>query len=244
NALNSEMYERLNTAFAESEGNPDIRVRVLLGSEGVFTAGNDIVDFIEANDSGAEVIAPVLEFLRALIFTEKPIVAAIDGLAIGVGTTMLFHCDLIYATHESVFVTPFIDLGLVPEAGSSLIAPQRMGYAAAFAMLVAGKPLTAEGAVRSHLINAIVPRANLEAHAMERATKLATKPQHAMAMSRKLLRGDPYFIWQRVQEEARLFKECLGSPEARAAFEAFTQRTSQGQAQQVSGHDNPGEHTT
>jgi enoyl-CoA hydratase/carnithine racemase len=139
----------------------------------------------------------------------------------------------VYATHESVFVTPFIDLGLVPEAGSSLVAPQRMGYSAAYAMLVAGKPLSAEGAVRAHLINAIVPRANLEAHAMDRATKLATKPPRAMALTRKLLRGDPHYIWERAQEEVRLFKECLGSPEARAAFEAFTHRSSQGAAEQT-----------
>jgi enoyl-CoA hydratase/carnithine racemase len=125
-----------------------------------------------------------------------------------------------------VFVTPFIDLGLVPEAGSSLLAPQRMGYAAAYAMLVAGKPLSAEGAVRANFVNAIVPRANLEAHAMDRARKLAAKPPRAMALSRQLLRGDPHFIWERAQQEAHLFRECLGSPEARAAFEAFTHRTS------------------
>lgn len=246
NALNTAMYERLNAAFAESDQNSDIRVRILLGSEGIFTAGSDIADFIEASDNGAEVIAPVLEFLRTLIFTEKPIIAAVDGLAIGIGTTMLFHCDLVYATHESVFVTPFIDLGLVPEAGSSLLAPQRMGYAAAYSMLVAGKPFSADGAVRANLINAIVPRANLEAHAMDRAVKLAAKPPRAMALSRKLLRGDPHFIWERAQEEVRMFKECLGSPEARAAFEAFTQRSSQraaGQAGNTS-QDNSGEPTT
>jgi enoyl-CoA hydratase/carnithine racemase len=121
-----------------------------------------------------------------------------------------------------------------------------MGFAAAFAMLVAGKPLTAEGAVRANLINAIVPRANLEAHAMDRATKLAAKPPRAVALSRKLLRGDPHHIWERAQEEARLFQECLGSPEARAAFEAFTHRSSQGSAGHVreGGHDRPSDQAT
>ena len=221
NALNTEMYEALSAAFAEGESNPGVRVRVLLGGEGVFTAGNDIADFMEAGEKGAEVTAPVLAFLRSLIFTEKPTIAGVDGLAIGVGTTLLFHCDLIYATPESVFVTPFLDLGLVPEAASSLLAPRRMGYAGAFALLVAGKPLTAEAALRAHLVNMIVPRENLEKHTLAVAAKLAAKPPHALALSRKLLRSDPEEVWQRVEEEARLFGECLRSGEAREAFQAF-----------------------
>lgn len=240
NALNGEMYNALHTAFAASEENPDIRVRVLLGGEGIFTAGNDIADFIEANDQGAEVMAPVLGFLRALVFTEKPLIAAVDGLAIGIGTTMLFHCDLTFATPESVFVTPFIDLGLVPEAGSSLIAPQRMGYTAAFAMLVTGKPLTADEAVRARIINALVPRANLEEHAFAKAMKLAGKPPRAMALSRKLMRGDPHVIWQRIEEEAALFRECLASGEARIAFEAFMHRSEAAHAAKHGHHGDEG----
>lgn len=221
NALNVEMYEALIAAFETSEHNPDIRVRAIFGTEGAFTAGNDIADFISAGERGVEVIEPVLGFLHKLVFTEKPLLAAVDGLAIGIGTTMLLHCDMAFATHESAFATPFVDLGLVPEAGSSLLAPQRMGYPAAFALLVAGKALTAEGAARTHLINMVVPRDALEKHVMTIAAKLAAKPAHALALSRKLLRGDPNVVWQRIEEETAHFQECLMSGEARGAFEAF-----------------------
>lgn len=231
NALNIAMYEALVAAFADSEGDSNVRVRTIFGGEGVFTAGNDIADFIEAGERGVEVIEPVLGFLHKLVFTEKPLIAAVDGLAIGIGTTMLFHCDLAYATHESAFVTPFIDLGLVPEAGSSLLAPQRMGYAAAFALLAAGKPLTAEGAVRAHLINAVVPRDALEKHTLTTAAKLVSKPPRALALSRKLMRGDPNMVWRRIEEETEYFQQCLTSDEARSAFEAFMHKPSAEAAQ-------------
>lgn len=230
NALNAEMYGALTAALTAGDGDPAVRVRVLTGGDGVFTAGNDIADFIEAGQSGAEVLAPVLAFLRALVFGEKPLIAAVDGLAIGIGTTLLFHCDLTYATPEAVFVTPFLDLGLVPEAASSLLAPRQMGYSNAFALLVAGKPLTAEVALRSHLINMIVPRENLEKHTLTVAAKLAAKPPHALALSRKLLRPNPEEVWSRVEEEARLFNECLNSGEAREAFHAFMTKGAGGTA--------------
>jgi enoyl-CoA hydratase/carnithine racemase len=224
NALNIAMYEALVAAFADGESDPSVRVRVIFGGEGIFTAGNDITDFHDASTKGVETMTPVLEFLRKLVFTEKPLIAAVDGLAIGIGTTLLLHCDLAYATHESAFVTPFIDLGLVPEAGSSLLAVQRMGYAGAFALLIAGKPLTAEAAVRAHLINAIVSRDTLENHTLGTAAKLVAKPPRALALSRRLLRGDPELVWTRIEEEARLFKECLASDEALKAFQAFMRR--------------------
>ena len=224
NALNIAMYEALIAAFDDGEADPSVRVRVIFGGEGVFTAGNDIADFIDAGARGVETMGPVLGFLHRLVFSEKPLIAAVDGLAIGIGTTLLLHCDLVYATHESAFVTPFLDLGLVPEAGSSLLAVQRMGYAGAFALLVAGKPLTAEAAVRAHLINAVVPRDALEKQAFAAAAKLVSKPPRALAMSRKLLRGDPNVVWQRVEEEAHLFKECLASDEAHHAFQAFMRK--------------------
>lgn len=224
NALNVAMYEALTAAFAEGERDPSVRVRVILGSEGIFTAGNDITDFHNASTKGVETMTSALEFLRKLVFSEKPLIAAVDGLAIGIGTTLLFHCDLAYATHESAFVAPFVDLGLVPEAGSSLLAVQRMGYASAFALLVAGKPLTAEAAVRARLINAIVARDALEDYAFGMAAKLATKPSKALALSRRLLRGNPEPVWKRIEEEAELFKECLKSEEALKAFQAFTRR--------------------
>jgi enoyl-CoA hydratase/carnithine racemase len=224
NALSIAMYEALHTALDEGDRSPEIRVRLILGQPGVFTAGNDIADFLEAGQRGAEGLSPVMKFLRALIFSEKPIIAAVDGLAVGIGATLLLHCDLAYASPEAVFMAPFTDLGLVPEAGSSLVAPERMGYPRAFAFLVAGEPLTAEVARAAGLINAVVPSESLDAHAMAAGTKLAAKPQGALALSRRLVRGDPTRIWARVEEEGRLFTERLVSDEARQAFQAFMQK--------------------
>jgi|EndMetStandDraft_3_1072993.scaffolds.fasta_scaffold125875_2 enoyl-CoA hydratase/carnithine racemase len=224
NALNIAMYEAMYQALEESDRSPDMRVRLILGLPGIFTAGNDIADFIEAGQRGPAGLAPVMKFLRALIFSEKPIVAAADGLAVGIGATLLLHCDMAYASPEAVFMAPFTDLGLVPEAGSSLVAPQRMGQARAFAFLVAGEPLTANAAREAGLINAVVPREGLEAHAATTATKLAAKPREALALSRRLVRGDPAILWARVEEEGRLFAERLVSDEAKQAFQAFMQK--------------------
>jgi enoyl-CoA hydratase/carnithine racemase len=224
NALNIAMYQAMYTALEESDRASEVRVRLILGMPGIFTAGNDIADFIEAGQRGPEGLSPVMKFLRALIFSEKPVLAAVDGLAVGIGSTLLLHCDLAYASPEAVFMTPFTDLGLVPEAGSSLVAPQRMGQARAFAFLVAGEPLTAEAAREAGLINAVVPRERLEAHAMTAATRLAAKPREALALSRRLVRGDPALVWARVEEEGRLFAQRLVSDEARQAFQAFMQK--------------------
>jgi enoyl-CoA hydratase/carnithine racemase len=218
------MYQAMADALRDSDGSPEVRVRLILGQPGVFTAGNDIADFLEAGQRGPEGLSPVLQFLRALVFSEKPVIAAVDGMAVGVGATLLLHCDLAYASPEALFMAPFTDLGLVPEAASSLLAPERMGYARAFAFLVAGEPLTAEAARQAGLINAVVPREGLEAHALAAAAMLAAKPQEALSLSRRLVRGDPARIWARVEEESRLFTERLVSDEARQAFQAFMQK--------------------
>jgi len=224
NALNIAMYAAMRAALEESDRAPEMRVRVILGLPGIFTAGNDIADFLEAGQRGPHGLAPVLEFLRTLIFSQKPVIAAVDGMAVGVGATLLLHCDLAYASPEAVFMAPFTDLGLVPEAASSLLAPERMGYPRAFAFLVAGEPLTAEAARTAGLLNAVVAREQLEAHALAAAAKLVAKPQEALALSRKLLRGDPARVWARVEEEGRLFAERLVSDEARQAFQSFMQK--------------------
>jgi enoyl-CoA hydratase/carnithine racemase len=224
NALNVAMYQAMREALEASDADPELRVRVILGQPGMFTAGNDIADFLAAGQSGPQGLAPVMGFLRALVFSQKPIIAGVDGLAVGVGATLLMHCDLAYASPEAVLMTPFTDLGLVPEAASSLIAPRLMGYPRAFAMLVAGEPLTAEAARAAGLINAVIPQEQLEPHVMGVAAKLAAKPREATALSRRLLRGDPAEIWARVEEEGRLFAERLVTDEARQAFQAFMQK--------------------
>jgi enoyl-CoA hydratase/carnithine racemase len=152
------------------------------------------------------------------------VIAAVDGLAIGVGTTLLLHCDLVYATPAARLQTPFLDLGLVPEAGSSLLAPRLMGYARAFELLVLGEAFSAERAREAGIVNAIVPADQLEATAMKAAARLAAKAPEALAVSRRLMRGDPAAIVARVDEEAKIFGARLSSPEAREAFAAFMEK--------------------
>lgn len=225
NALTGDMY----TAFAEAleRGNAEgsgVRVHLVTGVPGAFTAGNDIGDFLAFASRGSMTDAPVARFLRALVACERPIVAAVDGLAIGVGTTMLLHCDMVLASPRSVFRTPFIDLGLVPEAGSSLLAPALMGHARAFELLCLGEAFDAEAACRAGFVNRIVAEEELEASAEAIAHKIAAKPQEALAISRRLLRGDRAALETRVEEEIAAFAARLVSPEASAAFKAFMER--------------------
>ncbi len=150
--------------------------------------------------------------------------AAVDGVAVGVGTTMLFHCDLIYASPSAKFRMPFVDLGLVPEAASSLLVPLRVGMAKATEMLMLGDAFNAEDALRLGVINAIVPAEKLVDHALEQATRLAAKPRNALAQTRRLLRGDRADVLKRIDDEIVLFTAALQSDEARAAFMAFLSR--------------------
>ncbi len=167
---------------------------------------------------------PILRFLHALARCEKPIVAAVQGNAVGVGTTMLMHCDHIVASTEARFSTPFVSLGLVPEAASSLIAPRLMGQARAFSLLVMGKPLNAEEAKEAGLVNVIAPPEQVEVEAMKAALAIAALPPQAVLASRRLMRGSPDEIDARIDAEAEEFKARLKSPEAQAAFMAFMSR--------------------
>jgi len=193
---------------------------VILGQPGIFCAGNDIKDFM-GFAMGGGIGQPVLDFLRALVANEKPLVAGVDGAAIGIGTTMILHCDYALASNRSVFATPFVDLGLVPEAASSLIVPQLMGNRLAFEMLAMGARFDANRARETGLINAVTEPATLEAQTLETARAIAAKPREAVRLARKLIRGDPSAILARIDEEAKLFSERLMSQEARQAFEAF-----------------------
>lgn len=223
NALTSAMYDRMSEALDAGEEDPGVRAHVFLGSEGVFTAGNDIKDFL-AVAAGGNHGGNAVRFLKRLVTLKKPVVAGVDGLTIGIGTTMLFHCDLVYATAGSVFKTPFLDLGLVPEAASSLIAPRVMGPQRAFEMLCLGEEFSTERMVMAGLVNATVSREALERHVLEAAQRLAEKPPEALASARVLLRGDTTEILARIDEESRLFAARLKSGEARRAFETFLAR--------------------
>jgi enoyl-CoA hydratase/carnithine racemase len=192
----------------------------------VFTAGNDLEDFLK--DGTAKADAPrasnATKFLYSLAHNVKPIIAAVDGIAIGIGTTMLFHCDYVLASTTATFSTPFINLGLVPEGASSLLAPRTMGYQRAFAMLVMGRTVSAADAEVAGFVNAVVSPGHTEAEARKVAREICKLPAEAVAISRKLLRAPPEDLTRRIDQESHLFAERMHSKEAVAAFTAFFAR--------------------
>ncbi|MFN3351789.1 crotonase/enoyl-CoA hydratase family protein [Pseudorhodoplanes sp.] len=224
NALTAGMYEAMAAAIVATKTTPSIRCLVIAGQIGAFCAGNDLDEFRKAADEGEGLGEPVLRFLHALAYCERPMVAAVDGLAIGVGTTMLMHCDYVVASAASRFSTPFVGLGLVPEAASSLLAPRLMGPRRAFEMLVMGEPLDADRALALGLVNKVTESTEVEPQALAAAQKIASLPAEAVLAARRLIRGDPGEIAERIDEEADFFRERLQSPEARAAFAAFFAR--------------------
>ena len=173
NAIDGPMYGRLGAAPGEGGGAPDVAPQVLLGSPGIFTAGNDIAAFLAAAQTGVALADDVLAFVRLLPRLTKPLIAGVDGVAVGIGTTLLLHCDLVYASPQASFSTPFLALGLVPEAASSLLMPLRMGHARAFEMLALGTTFPAERMVQAGVVNGIVPSADLEVVVTRAAEALA-----------------------------------------------------------------------
>jgi len=225
NAFTAGMYNAMSAALDEADASSGIAVTVFIGSGGSFNAGNDIADFQRRAGSGPDGIpAPSLDFIRRLPKAQKPMIAAVDGLAIGVGTTMLLHCDLVYATPTASLRTPFLDLALVPEAASTLTIPLRMGYARAFELLCLGEPFGADRALAAGLVNAIVPASELEAVALKAARRLAAKPRDAMLAARRLMRGDCAPISAQIEAESEVFKTRMKSAEAQEAFAAFFEK--------------------
>jgi enoyl-CoA hydratase/carnithine racemase len=222
NALTGAMYLTLTEALAQAGRDETVGAVLLRGKDGIFTAGNDIADFIAA--AGSTEVFPASLFTKAVATFEKPLVAAVEGPAIGIGTTLCFHCDLVYAAPGARFQMPFVNLGLVPEAGSSLLAPQRFGYARAAEFILLGEAFDAAVAHDLGLINAILEPGELYGHALAKAQALAAKPRDALLATRRLLRGDPAILKARMDEETRLFGEALRSPQARTAFMAFMQK--------------------
>ena len=223
NAITRAMYGKMAAALTAGDADPLVRVHLILGVPGAFSSGNDIADFMTVamgGDGGTE----VFDFLVALARSAKPMVSAADGIAVGIGTTIHLHCDLTFATSRTVFRTPFVDLGLVPEAGSSLIAPALVGRQQAFALLGLGQPFSAEKAKQAGLIYEIVGEDELEASAMAAAEEIAGKPPEALRIARDLMRGNRDELVARIEEEGRLFRERLTSDEARQAFTAFMSR--------------------
>lgn len=222
NALDRASYSSLIGALADAALDPETRVVLFAGAGGDFTAGNDLADFRDFLESPAEF--PALTFVRALAAFEKPMVAAVTGDAIGVGATMLFHCDLVYASPDARLRMPFVDLGLVPEAGASLLVPQRLGMARASQYLLLGETLSGEEAHRLGVVVGLAPSDGVVDLALSAARALAAKPPEALLASRRLLRGDPAALVARIDEEAALFAEALGSPATRQRLAAFFAR--------------------
>ena len=220
NALTREMYEAVSTAFEQADADPAIRVVLLTGSGDTFTSGNDVKDFQGANNAprGGS------RFLPALSALQKPLIAAVNGAAIGVGTTMLLHCDLIVAARSARFVMPFTSLGLVPEAASSLLVPRLLGHQRASAMLLLGEPLDAATACEWGLVNRVVDDPVLMETAREMARRLAALPPQAVRLTKRLIKHGMPDVAGRIQEEIGLFTERLASPEAQEAFAAFMEK--------------------
>ena len=222
NALTGPMYDAMTAALKEAKGDDAIRAILLDGAGGSFTAGNDLGDFLAVAQGKGQ--SRAFPFIEAVALLEKPIVAAVDGVAVGVGTTILFHCDLVYATPEAKFRMPFVDLGLVPEAASSVLAPLRVGMAKASELILLAEPFGGEEAARLGIVNRVVPASELGAVAFEAARKLAAKPPQALHASRALLRGDRKDISAVMKRESDAFAKALQSDDAKRAFEAFLKK--------------------
>jgi enoyl-CoA hydratase/carnithine racemase len=225
NALTTAMYAVLADAVTSAQD--DGIGALLIGARGEsFTAGNDLRDFLDQPPHGDD--APVIRFLMGLATTDVPVVAAVRGNAVGVGTTMLLHCDLVYASPTAKFKVPFVDLGLVPEAGSSVLLPRRIGRAHAGGALYLGEPISAEQAYADGIVTKIVPDEELDAHAEAAARAIAAKPRGAVRATKRLVTHDRDEIVAAIQREGIAFRERLGSDEARAAMSAFFTRGPRG----------------
>ena len=223
NSLTSSMYGELAQALRAAQHSADVRVVVLQGSETVFCAGNDIDDFIQNPPDSLE--ASVFQFLNALVEFPNPLIAGVCGPAVGVGTTMLFHCDLVYAGDNAVFSMPFVNLGICPEAASSLLVPSVMGYQRAAQALLLGEPFMAEAALEVGLVNQILPPTELNAFVQRQAAKLANKPLRSVLETKRLLKGHHLpALQERMREEAKLLAQLLKEPAAKEALQAFKEK--------------------
>jgi len=219
NAITLAMYEALCRALDDAQADQAVRAVLLSGEGAGFCAGNDLTDFLNSPPLTAE--HPAMRFLRLLPTFAKPLLAAVHGQVIGIGVTMLLHCDLIVAARSAQFSLPFVSLGLVPEAGSSLLLPRLVGTQRAAELLLLGKPFDAATASSFGLVNRVVEEGALLEEARGLAAALARQPLGALAATRRLLRGDPRDIVARIEEEARIFGAQLQSEEFRAGIRAF-----------------------
>ena len=227
NALTGAMYRAMADGLNAAATDPAVRAVLITGQPGIFTSGNDLEDFMQrppGSGSGNDE-SPVFRFMRALIDCDKPVVAAVTGAAIGIGTTMLLHCDLVYVSDEARLAMPFVGLGLVPEFGSSLLLPQRIGQARAAEKLLLGDPFTGAEAVELGLANAVLPAGEVANHARRVAERFNALPPGAVRETKRLLRApQAEATFMAIRTEGELFAARLRSPEAMEAFQAFFQK--------------------
>jgi enoyl-CoA hydratase/carnithine racemase len=223
NSITSAMYAAMADAVEQAAADATVRVLVIQGHETVFSAGNDIGDFL--NQPPATADAPVFRFLRGIASFPKPVIAAVSGPAVGIGTTLLFHCDLVYAGDNAAFSMPFVNLGLCPEAASSLLVPQMFGYHRAAEALLLGEPFMAEAALEAGLVNRVLPPTEANGYAQAQARKLAAKPLSALIETKRLMKqGQATRVLEQMAEEGASFGRMLREPAAREAFTAFMEK--------------------
>ena len=223
NSITSAMYASMADALVQAAEDAAVRVVLFQGHETIFSAGNDIGDFLNGPPATAE--SPVFRFLHGISTFAKPVLASVCGPAVGIGTTMLFHCDLVYAGDNAAFSMPFVNLGLCPEAASSLLVPQMMGYHRAAEALLMGEPFMAEAALEIGLVNRVVPPTEANGYAQTQARKLAAKPLSSLVETKRLMKkGQAAQIAQQMTEEGVSFGRMLREPAAREAFGAFMEK--------------------
>ena len=226
NALTGAMYAAMAAALRAASVDARIRAVLITGRPEIFTAGNEMQDFLAAAEhSGGVESFSARSFMHALIDCEKPVIAAVNGTAIGIGTTMLLHCDLVYLAEDAKLVMPFVNLGLVPEFGASLVLPQRIGHAKAAQHLLLGDPINAQDALAMGLANAVLPASEVLSHARGIAERFNFLPPEAVRETKKLMRrANKEAVRAAIDIELDVFRECLGSPEAQEGIQAFLQK--------------------
>ena len=223
NAITAAMYQTMADAFKAAEADPQVRVILITGHPQIFTAGNDLTDFMKNPPTTAD--SPVYQYLWSISHASKPVVAAVSGAAVGIGTTLLMHCDLVYAADNAKFSMPFAQLGLCPEAASSLLFPQIVGYQHAAEKLMLGEPFSAEEALRIGLVNQVVPVDELLDFAHAQVAKLVALPASSIRATKRLLKaGQLAAIEAQMTQESNYFGAMLSAPEAKEAFAAFFQK--------------------
>ena len=223
NSLTLAMYQAMADAIDTAQSDAAVRAVLITGQPGIFTSGNDLEDFMQRPPTGAD--SPVFRFMRALSGCSKPVVAAVTGAAVGIGTTLLLHCDFVYVSDEARLAMPFVALGLVPEFASSLLIPQLVGNAKAAQLLLLGEPFTGSDAVEFGIANAVLPPEEVLPYARRMAERFNALPAGAVCDAKRLLRSaSKDLVQQTITAEAAVFATRLRSPEAQEAFQAFFQK--------------------